>query len=121
MVVEDDLLDLRIERDRLELAEPGRVSRLDDDQAADRAEVEPGRLYEAELVRVQAVELAHVPVERTGQAADRLGIQATRGEHRREGVEVGVPVGRDDGVGLHAFHSASAPREKRPIPAHSRV
>src|SRR2546425_10279620 len=58
MVVEDDLLDVRIERDRLELAEPAGVRRLDDHQAPDRVSLEPRGVGEGELVRMQAGEIA---------------------------------------------------------------
>ena len=77
------------------------VRRLDDDQAADRADLEPRGLCELELVGVQAVELADVAVQRARQAGDRLRVETTRGEQRREGVEVGVAVSRDDGLCAH--------------------
>ncbi len=101
VVVEDDLLDVRVERDLLELPQAGRVHRLDDDQAPDRVELESGGLREPQLVRVQPVELAHVPVERARQAGDRVRVEPPCGQHRREGVEVGVPVGRDDRFRAH--------------------
>ena len=64
MMVEDDHLDLGVAGDALELAEPLRLHRLDHDQAADGFEVDPAGLDDLELVGVQAVELAHVAVER---------------------------------------------------------
>ena len=107
VVVEDDLLDLRVERDRLELAEPRRVHRLDDDEPLDRAQVEAGRLADVEFVGVQTVELAHVPRERAGQRRDGALVEPAHGEERRERVEVGVRVRGDDGLGPHGPHSAS--------------
>jgi len=121
VVIEDDLLDLRVESNRFELPEPTRMDRLDDDQPADGAELQARGLDQAELVGVQAVELANVPVERAREAADGLRVEAPSGEHRREGIEVGVPVGRDDGVCLHRSHSASARHESGAISPHSRV
>jgi hypothetical protein len=120
VVIEDDLLDLRVESHRFELPEPTRVDRLDDDQPADGAELQARGLDQAELVGVQAVELANVPVEGAREAADGLRVEAPSGEHRREGIEVGIPVCRDDGVGLHRSHSASA-RQSGAISPHSRV
>jgi hypothetical protein len=38
VVVEDDLLDPGIQRDRLQITEPAGMRGLDDDQAADRAQ-----------------------------------------------------------------------------------
>ena len=96
MVVEDDHLDPGIAGDPLELAEALRLHRLDDDQPADRVEVEPPGLRDLELVRVQAVELAHVTVERAGERDDRARIEPPRGQHGRERVEVRVRVGDDD-------------------------
>ena len=112
VMVEDDLLDVRVERDGLELAEPAgawsvstTISRRIASSSSRAASTS------AELVRVQAVELAHVAVQRAGEADDGARVEPARGEHRRERVEVGVPVGRDDRLGPHAAHSASA-REK---------
>ncbi len=105
VVVEDDLLNARIERDLLELTEARGADRLDDDQAPDRGAVEAGGLDDLELVGVQAVEVADVAVEGTGQRNDRVGVEAACGEHRRERVEVGVRVGGDDGLGLHGVSS----------------
>ena len=101
MVVEEDDLHPTSARDRLELAEPGRVGRLDGDQPRDRAEVEPTRLDEVELVRVQAVELADVPVQRARQRNDGAAVEPPAGQHRRERVEVGVRVARDDVHGVN--------------------
>ena len=101
MVVEEHLLDCRIERDLLELAQPRCLGSLDDDEPADRVELESARLDDAlELVRVQAVEVADVPVQRA-DGDDRGRVEAVRGEHRRERVEIGVPVGGDDFFGPH--------------------
>ncbi len=55
-----------------------------------------------ELVRVQAVEVAHVAVERADRH-DRARVEMARGEHRRERVEVGVPMGGDDLLGPHGL------------------
>src|SRR6185312_14004751 len=102
VMIEDDLLDFRVAGDAFELTEPGRVNRLDHDQAPDRIELEPRGLDdEVELVGVQAVELANVPVERAGDADDSLRIKAPGSQHRRERVEIGVRVGCDDGLGPH--------------------
>ena len=65
VVVEEHLLHCRIEGDALELPEPRRLRRLDDDEAADRVELEPARIdHAAELVGVQAVEVPDVSVQR---------------------------------------------------------
>jgi hypothetical protein len=95
VVVEDDDLDGRVARDALELPEPLGMDGLDDDETADRVEVDATRLDEVELVRVQAVELAHVAVQRAREGDDRAGIEPPGGEHRGERVEVGVRVGDD--------------------------
>jgi hypothetical protein len=52
---------------------------------------------------MQAVELAHVAVQRARQACDRVRIEPSRGQQRREGVEVGVAVGCDDRLGPHGL------------------
>ncbi len=110
MVIEEDLLDRRVERRRLELAEARGVRGLDDDQAADRVELEARALHHGlELVRVQAVELADVAVQRTDRD-DGAGIEPARGDHRRERVEVGVPVGGDDLLGPHRLIVPPSPR-----------
>jgi hypothetical protein len=106
VVVEDDDLRLAAQRDRLELAQPRGLRRLHDDQAPDRAGLEPGRLHQLELVGVQPHEVADVAVERPGQRDDRAGVEPARGELRRERVEVGVPVRGDHGLGAHPAHSA---------------
>ena len=85
VVVEDDLLHGRVERDRLELAEPRRVQRLDDDQPADRVELEPRRLDERRARRRGGGRTRG----RSGSASrtsadDRARIEAARGQHRRE-------------------------------------
>jgi hypothetical protein len=98
VVVEHDLLDLRIERDRLELAEPAGVDGLDDDQAPDRVDLEAAGLYDRQLVGVQAVKLADVAVERAGEADDRVRIEPLGGQRGREAVEIGVAVRDDDGL-----------------------
>ena len=117
VVVEDDRLDLRVARNPLQLAEPTCVDSLDDDQPADGVEVEARDLDKLQLVRVQAVELAHVSVEGAGQADDGAGVQAPCGQHRREGVEIRVGVRRDDLLGLHLARIvalAALTRERRP-------
>ena len=106
VVVEEDLLHAGVERHGLELAEARRGRGLDHDQAADRVELEAARLDDVlELVRVQAIEVANVAVQRADRH-DRARIEMPRGEHRRERVEVGVPVGGDDLLGPHEPHSA---------------
>ena len=103
VVVEEHLLHRRIEGDTLELPEPRRLCGLDDDEAADRVELEPARLdHAAELVGVQAVEVPDVPIQRTDRD-ERGRVEPARGEHRRERVEIGVPVGRDDFLGPHGL------------------
>src|SRR5919204_1475750 len=102
MMVEDDLVDLRIERQGLELAEPRGVDGLDDDQAPDRVELEPGSLdHEVQLVCVQAVELPDIPIQRSRQADDGAWIEPARRQHCRERVEIGVRVGGDDCFRTH--------------------
>ena len=61
-----------------------------------RRRVDAARLEQLELVRVQAVELPDVPVQRPGQRDRRARIQPPRGQHGRERVEVRVGVGDDD-------------------------
>jgi hypothetical protein len=101
VVVEDDLLDPAVEHDRLELAESTSANRLDDDQAADRREVDPADLDHVQLVGVETVEVADVAVQRRGQRDRRVRVQPARGQLRRERVEVRVRVRGDDGLGLH--------------------
>jgi hypothetical protein len=99
MMVEEDDLDLGPPRGGLELAEALRVRGLDDDQALDLGRVDSPRLGHVQLLRVQAIEVAHVAVERPGERDDGIRVEAPRGQHGRERVEIGVPVGDDD---LHA-------------------
>ena len=101
MVVEHDLLDVAVERHRLQFAEPSSVRGLDDDQPADRVQLEPGRIHQRKLVGVQAGELADVAVQRARDTGNRVRVEPARGEQRRERVEVGVPMGRDDGFDSH--------------------
>ncbi len=101
VMVEDDLLHVRVERDGLELAETACVRRLDDDQPADGVELEPRCLDELQLICVEPAQLPDVAVERAGDADDRPRIEAAHGEHRRERVEVGVRVRGDDRLGPH--------------------
>jgi hypothetical protein len=101
VVVEDHLLDRGVEGNALELAEPRGVNRLDDDQAADRLQLEPRRVDELELLGVEPRELSHVAVERPREADDRVRVEPARREERPERVEVGVPVRRDDRRRLH--------------------
>src|SRR5256714_12299725 len=100
-MVEDDLLDLRIGRDRLELAEPTRMPGVDDDEPADRVELEPRGLDRAQLVRMEARELPNVAVQRAGEADDGLRVQPPCSEHGRKSVEIRVPVCGDDLFGTH--------------------
>jgi len=101
VMVEQRFFHGRIERDRLELAEPRSGGRLDHDQPSDGVEFEPPRLrYRPELVRVQAVEVADIAIERT-DCDDSTGVQKACSEHRRERVEVRVPVGGDDLLRAH--------------------
>ena len=101
VMVEEGLLDRGIERDRFELSEARGVRRLHDDESPDRVELETARLDgAAELVSVQAIEVADVSVQ-APERHDRARVEAARGEHRRERVEIGVPVGGDDLLGPH--------------------
>jgi hypothetical protein len=82
-VVEEHLLDRRVERHLLELAEPGRVRDLDDDEPADGIELEAPDLRDrTQLVRVQPVEVADVPVQRA-DGDDGIRVEQTRGEPAR--------------------------------------
>ena len=103
VMVEEHLLDAGVERDGLELAQPRGARRLDDDQAADRRELEAAHLGNgAQLLGMQAVEVPDVPIQRRNRD-DGLRIQKTGGEHRSECVEVGVSVRRDDLLGSHGL------------------
>ncbi len=117
VMIEEDLLHRQIERNGLELAEARRVRGLDHDQAADRVRFETGDLDDGlELLGMQAIEVADVAVERT-DGDDRAGIEAMRGEHRRERVEVGVPVRGDDLLGSHGLILAQGRNPRARIPA----
>ena len=101
MMVEEGLLDGGIERDGLELSETRSLGGLDDDEPSDRFELETACLDDcAELVRVQAIEVADVSVQ-APERHDRARVEAAHREHRRECVEIGVPVGGDDLFGPH--------------------
>ena len=100
VVVEDDDLDTGAANHLLELAQTLGMDRLDDHEPRDRLEVEPARLGDVELLRVQTVEVAHVLVERPRERDDRARIEPPRREHGREGVEVGVRVAGDDFHGV---------------------
>ena len=110
VVVEEHRLDARVDGHRFELAEPRRARHLDDDRPADRVELETPDLGDrSELVRMQPVEIANVPVQR-GDGDDCVGIQQARSEHRSERVEVRVPVRCDDLLGAHGLILAAADR-----------
>src|SRR5207302_897991 len=96
VVVEDDLLHARVERDGLELAEAAGVHGLDDHEALDRVGLEAPGLGEPKLVRVEAYELADVAVEDARQHRRRARIEAPRSEQRPERVEVRIDVRCDD-------------------------
>src|SRR4029077_16956397 len=103
---------VRVARDALELAQPPRVRRVDRDQAADRAELESRRLDDCPpLIRAHAREVPDIPVQRAGERDDGAGIEPTRREHRREGVEVRVAVRGDDRFGAHNAFIVPGPRE----------
>src|SRR5207245_9232751 len=55
----------------------------------------------AGLVGVKPVEVADVPVQRAGERDHCVRIEPARGQHRRKGVEVRVPVRGDDFFGAH--------------------
>ena len=120
VMVEDDGLHGEVARNGLEVSEPAGVRRVDGDQPADRVDLQPRRLDDrAELVRVQAVEVADVPVQRAGERDHRVRIEPTRGQHRREGVEVRVAVRGDDFFGAHA-HSVPVSLGKSAEPGSAR-
>ncbi len=103
MVVEEHLLDTGIERDLLELTQSRGLRGLDDDQPPDRVELEAAGVDDGtELVGVQAVEVADVPVQRADRD-DGGRVQATGSEHRTECVEVGVSMRGDDLFGPHGL------------------
>ena len=109
VVVEDDLLDAGVERDRLELAEPRGVHRLDDDRAAGsrRARAAPASTQRSS----SACRRANSRTLRLSDAREhgrRAGVQAARGEQRRERVEVRVDVRGDDLCGSHRSHCQAA-------------
>jgi len=112
MVVEEDDLDPGTSRSGLELAEALGMRRLDDDQALDLCRVDPTRLGHVQLLRVQAVKVAYVAVERSGERDDGIRVEPPRGQHGRERVEIGVRVGDDD---LHAAKVRPASSESRPF------
>ena len=109
VVVEERLFDLRIERYRLELTEARGARDLDDDQAPDGVELETPDLGDrAELLGVQPIEVADIPVQRA-DGDDGARIQQARSEHRPERVEVRAPVCRDDLLGAHRLIVAEPP------------
>ncbi len=116
MVVEGDDVDARRPGDVGELAEALRVDGLDHDQPRDRVGVDPARIGHVELVRVQAVEVAHVPVQRAGEGDHGPGKEPASSKHGREGVEVGVRVGRDDVHGLKVRPETGALRGFGSVP-----
>src|SRR5215210_9506094 len=106
MMVEGDDFDTGPLRNLLEFTEPAWLDGLDHDQPSHLVRVYAPRLDDVEPVSVEAVELAHVSVQRARERDGRAGIKATRREHRREGVEVGIDV-RDDDV-----HPRRAPAKR---------
>ena len=109
VVVEERLFDLRIERNRLELTEARGARDLDDDQPPDGVELETSDLGDrVELLGVQPIEVADVPVQRA-DGDDGARVQQARGEHRPERVEVRVPMCRDDLLGAHRLIVAEPP------------
>ena len=96
VVIEGDDLDPGTPGHVGELAEPVGVHGLDHDEPGDRVGIDPPGVGHVELVRVQPVEVADVPVQRAGERDDRAREQAARGQHRGERVEVGVRVRGDD-------------------------
>ncbi len=111
VVVEYDDVHVGAPGHLLELTEARRIRRLDDDQPRDRRRVEPRGLYQLELVDVQAAEVPDVPVQRAGERHDRAGVEPPAGEHRREGVEIGVRMACDD---VHRISVGAGP--VRPCP-----
>ena len=100
-MVEDHRLDVRVARNRLEIAEARRRRGLDDDQPPDRLLLQPRGLNSVELVRVQAVELADIAVQRALDRDDRVRIEPPSGEQRGERIEIRVRVSGDDLGCLH--------------------
>ena len=64
VMVEHDLLHVRIECQRLELGEPTGAGRLDDDQPPHGVELEAGRFDEIQFLPVQPAQLPDVAVQR---------------------------------------------------------
>ena len=96
VVVEEDDLDLGASRGGLELPEPRGVRRLHDDEALDVGRVDPAGLRHVELLGMQAVEVADVSVQRSGEGNHGIRIEPPCGQHGRKGVEIGVGVADDD-------------------------
>jgi hypothetical protein len=108
VVVEEDDLDLGAPGSRLEVAQAFRMRRLDDDQPLDRRGIDAAGLGDVQLFGMKAVEVPHVSVQRAGQGDDGPRIEAPRGQHGRERVEIGVRVGDDD---LHGTKVSPALRQ----------
>ena len=96
VVVEDDHLHPRLAAQTAQVADPLGVGGVDDDELADLALVEQAQVDDGEVLAVQRHELAHVGVERTGEDDASLGVEQGCAHHRRQSVEIGVLVGRDD-------------------------
>ena len=73
MVVEGQDVDIGPPGDRFQLAEPLGLERLNEDQALDPVDIEPAGLGHVELVGVEAVELANVPVQGPERATTAPG------------------------------------------------
>ena len=108
MVVEERDLDAGSQGAR-KLAELCRVAQLDEHEPRDPRRIDPGRVDEVELVRMQPRELPHVAVQRARQDDNRVGIEPAARQHRRERVEVGVRMTGDDLHALEMVRAAARP------------
>ncbi len=79
-----------------EVADAVGVDGIDKDQALDAAAVDVAGIDDRDQIGVERLEVAHVAVDRSAQRDRRLRVELARGHHRRESVEVGVAVGRDE-------------------------
>jgi hypothetical protein len=95
VVIEGDHLDVVAAMERGEFAEAVGARDLDEHKALHGVTVDRRGLDARDLVRVQVVELAHVPVHAAVQADARARIQQLRGEHPSERVEIDVRVRED--------------------------
>ncbi len=96
VMIEEDDVDPGSLRDSLQLAEPGGIRGLHDDQPIDRLQIEAARLHQIELLGMEPRKVADVAVERPGQRNHGPRIEPPACDHRGKGVEVGIRMSRDD-------------------------